>query len=196
MNYTDFKVGDRIELCDGKPRPPERFNRKLAAWESRNWTGTVEEIEGPRDYQPSGAIVCSNDRYPPSTVMTFRQHLPCNHPHLRKTADAEDVKPTYRFISDPGHGWLEVPVTVLRQLAIDKAISPYSYIADDKAYLEEDCDSSVFATAAKARGHLYDVAEVFEEYTPIRSMAPYPASTTWQSRAERVYEEAKEEVAA
>ena len=55
----------------------------------------------------------------------------------------------YRFIEDPGHGWLEVPIAELKALAIDHLISAYSYVdrAGVFAYLEEDCDLSVFATA-------------------------------------------------
>lgn len=55
----------------------------------------------------------------------------------------------YKFYEDPGHGWIEVPVPELVTLDIAEEISSYSYISRDGlwAYLEEDCDLSVWATA-------------------------------------------------
>jgi hypothetical protein len=52
-----------------------------------------------------------------------------------------------RFVSDPGHGWLEVPIKVYRESGV-KA-SPYSYKKYKPGYgvmvyLEEDCDASEF----------------------------------------------------
>lgn len=60
------------------------------------------------------------------------------------------------FIIDPGHGWLKVPLCVLDQWGLLPQITPYSYIRlgvrQSFAYLEEDCDASVFMDAAKQRG--------------------------------------------
>ena len=53
----------------------------------------------------------------------------------------------YKFIADPGHGWLEVPIKELIELGIVEKISPYSYIKGEFAYLEEDCDATEFAKA-------------------------------------------------
>lgn len=55
----------------------------------------------------------------------------------------------YKFISDPGHGWLEVSMSELLALGIANKISGYSYVTRDhsRAYLEEDCDLSTFAAA-------------------------------------------------
>lgn len=55
----------------------------------------------------------------------------------------------YRFIADPGHGWLEVPMAELVELGIADKITSYSYRSRDGllAYLEEDCDLSTFARA-------------------------------------------------
>lgn len=60
----------------------------------------------------------------------------------------------YNFISDPGHGWLEVPVEEVKALALD--ITPYSYVDNRKglAYLEEDLDAGVFVNAAAERDGL------------------------------------------
>jgi hypothetical protein len=61
------------------------------------------------------------------------------------------MKTVFDFVSDPGHGWLKVPVAELERLGIVDQISTYSYLRGDMAYLEEDCDLSVFLAARKAR---------------------------------------------
>lgn len=53
----------------------------------------------------------------------------------------------YRMLSDPGHGWLRVPHTVITLLGIADQISRFSYLDLTYAYLEEDCDLSVFLDA-------------------------------------------------
>lgn len=53
------------------------------------------------------------------------------------------------FISDPGHGWLRVPLEdVCASSAIDH-ISEFSFIDGDcrYAYLEEDCDAPLYLNA-------------------------------------------------
>lgn len=56
--------------------------------------------------------------------------------------------------TDPGHGWLEVPMELVRELLIVRRISIYSYVSEDghTAYLEEDFDADTFLAAAKAAG--------------------------------------------
>ncbi|MCP4420271.1 MAG: hypothetical protein GY805_27005 [Chloroflexi bacterium] len=56
------------------------------------------------------------------------------------------------FISDPGHGWLRVPLKDIAALGIEGDISPYSFIDGRYAYLEEDCDYTVFIDACIAQG--------------------------------------------
>lgn len=55
----------------------------------------------------------------------------------------------YKFHADPGHGWLEVPVAELAALGIADKVSAYSYVSRDgkTAYLEEDCDVTLFVDA-------------------------------------------------
>jgi len=55
------------------------------------------------------------------------------------------------FISDPGHGWLRVPLADIATLGIEGDISSYSFIDRRFAYLEEDCDCAVFTEACKAQ---------------------------------------------
>lgn len=79
-----------------------------------------------------------------------------------------------RFISDPGHGWLEVPVSELVRLGIAKKISRYSYKKGAMAYLEEDSDAGVYLAALAAAGEPRPALdEVYQESTPIRGYASY-----------------------
>jgi hypothetical protein len=46
--------------------------------------------------------------------------------------------------TDPGHGWIQVPLSLIRELGIGSSISGYSYQSGEFAYLEEDCDLGIF----------------------------------------------------
>ena len=54
----------------------------------------------------------------------------------------------FRLLADSGHAWLEVPRVEV--VASGAEISRYSYYdpVTDMAYLEEDCDATVFLEAA------------------------------------------------
>jgi hypothetical protein len=56
------------------------------------------------------------------------------------------VQNTFKYYQDPGHGWIAVKVELLEQLGINGQISEFSYINETgtTAYLEEDCDASLF----------------------------------------------------
>lgn len=56
------------------------------------------------------------------------------------------------YYTDAGHGWLKVNRAELDALGISDKVSAYSYQKGDFAYLEEDCDASLFMDAAKAAG--------------------------------------------
>lgn len=77
---------------------------------------------------------------------------------------------TYRFISDPGHAWLEVPRAELDALGITHKISEYSYQKGELAYLEEDCDFAVFHAAKTARAEPVQYNEIYQENTFIRNL--------------------------
>ena len=62
---------------------------------------------------------------------------------------------TIQFYADPGHGWAKVKKSELASLGIAHQISPYSYERGDYAYLEEDCDLSLYIDALRARGCAY-----------------------------------------
>ena len=61
---------------------------------------------------------------------------------------------TVAYHSDPGHGWLQVSLSLLKQLNLMGSITEYSYIDSGKgiAYLEEDVDAATFLNAAQAAG--------------------------------------------
>jgi len=64
QNHTQFEIGQRVAVSNGQPRPPDRFNRKLAAWKRSNYLGHVHEIAEPRDYSPYGGLILKRDDYP------------------------------------------------------------------------------------------------------------------------------------
>ncbi|RLD84453.1 MAG: hypothetical protein DRJ10_01255 [Bacteroidetes bacterium] len=65
----------------------------------------------------------------------------------------------FNFYCDPGHGWIKVPLTLLSELGIADKISSYSYINKDHAFLEEDCDASLFIHSMKAQGYKISLNE-------------------------------------
>jgi len=58
---------------------------------------------------------------------------------------------------DPGHGWLQVPMALLERLNIVDKISEFSYKCAGYAFLEEDCDWTVFSQAMEKKGLQYSV---------------------------------------
>lgn len=66
------------------------------------------------------------------------------------------------FLSDPGHGWLVVPLADLKASGFQP--SRYSFRKDGLAYLEEDCDATGYLATLKAKP---DIREV-----PLESDAP------------------------
>ena len=79
------------------------------------------------------------------------------------------------FFSDPGHAWLEVSKSLLKQLDVEQQISSFSYVnhSSDMVYLEEDSDAGIFMDAAKQAGIEISFDEIHQENTPIRSYLPY-----------------------
>lgn len=65
---------------------------------------------------------------------------------------AKKITNKIRFIHDPSHGWLEVPMKDVKALGIRSAISSFSFIDGDNAYLEEDGDCGVYFRAVERNG--------------------------------------------
>lgn len=72
-----------------------------------------------------------------------------------------------RWVSDPGHGWLVVPLDGSHEARMARAIaeaSRYSWVRAGAAYLEEDCDAGAWATACCiSRPELQALREVHVE---------------------------------
>ena len=58
---------------------------------------------------------------------------------------------TFNLYYDPGHAWLEVPKTLIKELGITNKISSFSYENGENVYLEEDCDLATFAKVYKGK---------------------------------------------
>lgn len=79
----------------------------------------------------------------------------------------------FKFISDPGHGWLEVDISDIHAVGLTSAsFSRFSYRKHDTCYLEEDCDASRFIDAYQAKfNHSPHITNKHQENTPIRNYA-------------------------
>lgn len=57
----------------------------------------------------------------------------------------------YKWITDDGHGWLEVPIQHVRDAGVLDQVSKFSYLRHGEQlgtlYLEEDCDAPLFLRA-------------------------------------------------
>lgn len=79
-----------------------------------------------------------------------------------------------RFFHDPGHGWLEVDMLHIIGLELTEKISRFSYIRAGYAYLEEDCDATLFIEVAKEAGIKVNYISHFSNAdSEIRSYARY-----------------------
>jgi len=50
----------------------------------------------------------------------------------------------FKYHTDNAHGWVEVTKKLLERLGIDDKITSYSFINENKVFLEEDGDLTVF----------------------------------------------------
>lgn len=82
----------------------------------------------------------------------------------------------YTFHQDPGHGWIEVSLEEVKRLGIKP--SRYSYQNKTSAYLEEDCDATLFIEAKKAAGESYTFNEQHTNYDSfIRNLPQFQGAT-------------------
>jgi len=74
----------------------------------------------------------------------------------------------YDRIYDPGHSWLEVPISDVRISGVYDSITAYSPKIDDVMYLEEDCDLATFYNAMTSKGYKIIINNIdvddFDEY--------------------------------
>lgn len=71
------------------------------------------------------------------------------------------------MFTDPSHGWLAVPVQVLRDYYLVEHISKYSYYSSgtDQVFLEEDRDAYLLQRAVNNAGDKLDVVKVNNLYS-------------------------------
>ena len=79
------------------------------------------------------------------------------------------------FISDAGHGWLSVSRKDIAKLDIQDKISPFSYMTNTRAYLEEDCDASLFVDEVKKQGIEIEIkkSKSIQDYSFIRNLSQF-----------------------
>lgn len=82
---------------------------------------------------------------------------------------------SFKYYSDPGHGWVKVPHALLARLGIADNITPWSYTRGEYAYLEQDSDLSTFHNAmlAKAITPRYISSSTRDKSSKIRSYDSY-----------------------
>jgi hypothetical protein len=98
------------------------------------------------------------------------------------------VQDSYIFHIDPGHAWLEVPLQEIVDLGLKDKITPYSYAAGDKAYLEEDLDAGTFLEMRKRMNKSFEIHDrFFDGESPIRNLPHYQSQfITVKSSREQV----------
>ena len=98
------------------------------------------------------------------------------------------MQKVFDFISDPGHGWVKVPKTMLSDLMISEEVSHYSYMRGTYAYLEEDCDASRFHEAyEKCFGYppKYRERNAREKQSRVRGYAIYDPKNLWNPQFDK-----------
>jgi hypothetical protein len=103
----------------------------------------------------------------------------------------------YKFMHDPGHGWLAVPMAELRALDLANCISSYSYISRDglTAYLEEDSDCVPFMLAKRWHTPADYKAHIVEEHhtdNRIRNLPRFPEAPNSDENRRAFIESRKE----
>lgn len=80
---------------------------------------------------------------------------------------------TFTMYTDPGHGWLKVPVKLIAELGIKDSITGYSHMSLTHVYLEEDKDAGTFIKAFEANGNKVSIKESYSSKSRIREYAQY-----------------------
>lgn len=81
----------------------------------------------------------------------------------------------FLFLSDGGHGWLRVPLAVIREETPEliEKITKYSYMNSRYAYLEEDQDAPLFLNALKEKGITTTHKVRFSDHSAVRTYNRY-----------------------
>ena len=79
------------------------------------------------------------------------------------------------FYSDAGHGYLKVPLKLIKTYGLINKISGYSYKSKEFGFLEEDCDAPLFLKAVEDAGNKdkYVIEEKYVETAACRNYANF-----------------------
>lgn len=92
---------------------------------------------------------------------------------------------SYKFISDPGHGWMEVPTLEVVKMGLKISSCSYVHPSGKYMYLEEDCDLQAFLFAkVRQDGNVANSSEP-EAEPEVRKWL----ETWWKANVVDVYEE-------
>lgn len=84
---------------------------------------------------------------------------------------------TLNIYNDPSHGWAKVSIDTLKRLGLINKISSYSYIKNNHAYLEEDCDLSLLLKTLEQFNIRYKLKHNYaNKSSKIRSYDNYQSS--------------------
>lgn len=75
--YDLVPIGSLVAWSDGTPRPPERFKKKLAAWQTRNSSGRLIRKEGARqsgNYLSPGCFTLHEADFGGGNTVVMRIH--------------------------------------------------------------------------------------------------------------------------
>ena len=72
-----------------------------------------------------------------------------------KQKDGFIMRKTFTKFEDPGHGWVKVPISVIKSLDIQDKITGFSFMTATDVYLEEDCDETLFCEAFYKKHGVY-----------------------------------------
>ena len=77
------------------------------------------------------------------------------------------------FYSDAGHGYLKVPLKLIKAYGLFNKISEFSFKSKEFGFLEEDCDATLFLKAVEDAGNKdkYVIKEKYVETAACRNYA-------------------------
>ena len=158
--------GRLIRLAHTRPDLREHLLPLLTDKAACGWDGAEGTVMAKHE---KGVSVDPTKDMSPEDAAEWKKQNAINKDKFTKGATS-----ALRMISDPRHGWLEVPVSELTRLGIARQITHYSYRKGQMAYLEEDQDAGTYIQALEDAGEPRpQIIEVYQEYTPIRNYPSY-----------------------
>lgn len=127
----------------------------------------------------NGCAVLEGERYSPSLEQQeqYRVRMEAIYAyHRRRQTMPKRAILSLTVHSDPGHGWLEIPKSLVFSLGIAREISDFSYELGNLLFLEWDRDAEVAFQALKDRGYAYQVeSRSYEDYCDIPTLRAFQA---------------------